>query len=81
MVNKLILLPVLGVIVSIIAFNGINNLAFAALPEPSKKGINTAENTQGTKKADVQNPKSYLNSEWVDGERISTNPHSDKQLR
>jgi hypothetical protein len=80
MVIKLILLPVLGLIVSIIAFNGINDYAFAALPEPSNKGIKTAENTQGTKNADNQNPKSYINCKWVDGERICTNPHSGRQL-
>ena len=77
---KLILIPVLGLLVSIIAFDGINNLAFASLPEPSQKGIQTAENTKGTKNADKQNPKSYINCEWVDGERICTNPHSGKQL-
>ncbi len=80
MVIKFILLPVLGLIVSMFAFNGIYDFAFAALPEPSNNGIQTAENTQGTKNADIQNPKSYINSEWVDGERISTNPHSGKQL-
>jgi hypothetical protein len=78
MVKKLILIPVLGVILSIIAFNGFSNLAFASLPEPSKKGIETAENTKGTKNADNKNPKSYINCKWVDGERICTNPHSGK---